>query len=106
MSRIAFTFAALLLFPLALFSQKYVERGYRTIQSSDARVFVGTLASDSLQGRDAGKEGGQMAAEYIVSLLEQWGIKPLGNDGYLHPFTVNGCDMNNILAVIPGKSNE
>ena len=106
MSRIAFTFAALLLFPLALFSQKYVERGYRTIQSSDARVFVGTLASDSLQGRDAGKEGGRMAAEYIVSLLEQWGIKPLGNDGYLHPFTVNGCDMNNILAVIPGKSNE
>lgn len=106
MSRFTATFAVLLLFPFAVFSQKYIERGYRTILSSDARVFVETLASDSLQGRDAGEEGGRMAAEYIVSLLGEWSIGPLADDGYLQPFVVNGCEMNNILAVIPGKSDE
>lgn len=107
MSRLLQLVVALLsLYPLGVSSQKYIERGYRTILSSDARVFVETLASDSLQGRDAGEEGGRKAAAYIVSLLKQWGIKPFGSDGYLQPFAVDGCAMNNILAVIPGKSKE
>ena len=101
-----FTIALAALLPLAVFSQKHIERGYRTIQSADARAIVETLASDSLQGRNAGEEGCRMAAEYIVSLLGEWGIKPLGKDGYLQSFTVDGCAMNNILAVVPGKSDE
>ena len=106
MSRLTVTLALLLLSPFVLFSQEYVERGYRTIRSCDAHLFVETLASDSLQGRDAGEEGGRKAAEYIVSLLEEWGIKPLDGGDYLQPFEVDGCSMNNILAVIPGKSKE
>ena len=106
MSRLAFMLAALLLFPVTVLSQKHIERGYRTILSSDARVFVGMLASDSLQGREAGEAGGRKAAGYIVSLLEEWGIAPLGDKGYLQPFVVKDCEMNNILAVIPGKSSE
>ena len=47
-----------------------------------------------------------MAAEYIVSLLKEWGIRPLDRNGYLQPFVAGGCSMNNILAVIPGKSDE
>ena len=106
MSRFHAAFIALMLFPLAVFSQRHIERGYRTILSSDARDFIETLASDSLQGRSAGESGGRMAAEYIVSLLSEWGIRPLGNDGYMQPFTVGDCEMENILAVIPGKSDE
>ena len=106
MPRFTLLLAALLLFPSTIFSQKHIERGYRTILSSDALIFVETLASDSLQGRGAGEEGGRMAAEYIVSLLKEWGIGPLDSDGYLQPFVVKGCAMNNILAVIPGKSRE
>ena len=106
MYRFSFVLAVLLLLPMSLFPQKHIERGYRTIQLGDAQAFVGTLASDSLQGRDAGKEGGRKAATYIVSLLEEWGIQPLGSDGYLQPFEVDSCRMNNILAVIPGKSKE
>ncbi|MBQ5896179.1 MAG: M20/M25/M40 family metallo-hydrolase [Bacteroidaceae bacterium] len=106
MSRIFVALATLILFPSVVFSQKYMDRGYRTIQSADARLFVGVLASDSLQGREAGEAGGRMAATYIVSLLDEWGIEPLSDDGYLQPFAVDGCDMNNILAVIPGKRNE
>ena len=106
MSKFTLTLAALLLVPLAVFSQKHIERGYRTILSADAQVFVEMLASDSLQGRNAGEEGGRMAAEYIVSLLKEWGIRPFDRDGYLQPFVAGGCSMNNILAVIPGKSDE
>lgn len=105
MSRFSVTMALSFIFLLGAFPQKYVERGYRTIRSCDSRAMVGTLASDSLQGRSAGSEGGRMAAEYIISLLEEWGIEPLDAGGYLQPFTVDGCEMNNILAVIPGKSD-
>ena len=96
---------ALVFLPFAVFSQKYIERGYRTILSSDARIFVETLASDSLQGREAGEDGGRKAAAYIVSLLKEWGVRPLGDDGYLQPFVTGDCEMNNILAVVPGKSD-
>ena len=106
MSKFSVLFGVLLLLPLALFSQKYIERGYRTIQDVDARAIVEILASDSLQGRKAGEEGGLMAAEYITAMLGKWGVEPLGDQGFLQPFTIGGCAMNNILAVIPGKSKE
>ena len=106
MSKFTTTLVLMLLSPFAVFSQKHIECGYRTILSSDARLFVETLASDSLQGRDAGEEGGRKAAAYIVSLLEEWSIEPLLDDGYLQHFAVKDCDMNNVLAVIPGKSDE
>ncbi|MBO7238861.1 MAG: M20/M25/M40 family metallo-hydrolase [Bacteroidaceae bacterium] len=106
MSKFSVLFGVLLLLPVALFSQKYIERGYRTIQAVDARAIVEILASDSLQGRKAGEEGGLMAAEYITAMLREWGVEPLGDQGFLQPFTIGGCAMNNILAVIPGKSKE
>ena len=95
-----------LLFPFSLFSQKHIECGYETIRLNEARVIVEALSHDSLQGRRAGEEGGRKAAEYIVSLLQEWGIAPLAGDGYLQRFETGGCVMNNILAVIPGDSDE
>ena len=106
MSKFIVTLTALALLSSVLFSQKHIERGYRTILSSDACLFVETLASDSLQGRCAGEEGGRMAAEYIVSLLSEWGVDPLGDNGYMQPFVSKDCGMNNVLAVIPGRSRE
>ncbi|MBO7193423.1 MAG: M20/M25/M40 family metallo-hydrolase [Bacteroidaceae bacterium] len=106
MSKFSVLFGVLLLLPVALFSQEYIERGYSTIQAVDARAIVEILASDSLQGRKAGEEGGLMAAEYITAMLGEWGVEPLGDQGFLQPFTIGGCAMNNILAVIPGKSKE
>ena len=106
MSRFHVILVALLFLSQSVFSQKHIERGYRTILSSDVRVFVEMLASDSLQGRKAGEAGGRKAAGYIVSLLEEWGIGPLGDKDYFQPFVVGDCGMRNILAVIPGKSSE
>ena len=106
MSRLFVLLVAFILFPTGVLSQEKQECGYRTILSVDAQDIVATLASDSLMGRGAGKEGGRMAADYIVSLLEEWGVEPLFGGSYLQPFVVDSCSMNNILAIIPGKSDE
>ena len=95
-----------LLLPSCVYSQECVEYGYGTIVPEDARAFIETLSHDSLQGRRAGEAGSRKAAEYIVSLLEGWGIEPLDAGCYLQPFETGGCPMNNILAVIPGESDE
>ena len=91
---------------ISLQAQSSLDSGYGCITRENAEMIVGVLASDSLQGRGAGERGGRMAAGYIISLLNEWQVQPFDEDGYLHPFEVDGCRMNNILAVIPGKSDE
>lgn len=49
------------------------------------------LASDSLQGREAGTYGEQMARDYIVAQFKSIGLKPFFFDStYLQAFDVNG----------------
>jgi Zn-dependent M28 family amino/carboxypeptidase len=62
--------------PLSLPAQ--IER--RAIEAS-----LSFLASDALEGREAGRRGGLIAAEYIRAELKQIGIKPLYN-GYFQSF--------------------
>ena len=126
--------AATLLLPLTVVAQKSMERGLKTISVARAENYVGFLADDLLEGRDAGMRGGQLAAKYIVSMMKEWGIRPYFPTGYFQPFDVamltkpqrgrweihpdsivkvksTGAyrlrHLNNILAMIPGKrSNE
>lgn len=57
------------------------------------RIFkdLSILASDSLQGRDAGSIGGEKAAVYIANQMKEIGLKPAGdyNDSYFRRFTMN-----------------
>ena len=50
-----------------------------------AKASINFLASDELEGREAGTRGGRVAAEYIVSMLRMINISPLG-DSYYQPF--------------------
>ena len=82
----------------------------KEISEYNARNYVGFLASDNLEGREAGSRGGAVAAEYIVSLLTEWGVQPFSAGGYFQPFDVAASSsggeallLNNILAVIPGS---
>lgn len=51
------------------------------------KVDVVYLASDYLEGRETGKKGEQLAAEYIAYRFEQLGLAPKGDDGsYFHEF--------------------
>lgn len=106
--------------------------GLQSINMDAAKAHVYFLASDELEGRKAGQNGSRVAQQYIVSLLRQWGIKPLKDD-YLQPFEAYSQEwqkkkpyyvepdsvaklkegvhrvlhLKNVLGMIPGKrSNE
>lgn len=61
------------------------------INAEEAKAHLYFVASDLLEGREAGERGSQVAAEYIVAMLRQWGIQPLGND-YKQPFSAMSAD--------------
>ncbi|WP_176591358.1 M28 family metallopeptidase [Sphingobium sp. EM0848] len=46
---------------------------------------VQTLASDSYEGRGAGKPGYDRAADYVIGQLRALGLQPAGTDGYKQP---------------------
>src|SRR5699024_12700833 len=62
----------------------------------DLQQHINYLASDSLQGRQAGTPGEDMAREYIVDHFRGFGLRPAGDDStFLQHFTVNLSVMNN-----------
>ena len=107
------------------------EQALQTITIEATKAHIGFLASDELNGRKAGTRDSKIAAQYIKSMLRQWGIAPLG-DNYEHPFeaysmewqkrkpyyvepdsvaklkqmTHRKLSMVNILGMIPGKKSD
>ncbi len=71
---------------------------------------VKTLSAPSYQGRGAGSQGLDKAADYITEAFKQAGLKPGGtNASYLQSFTMQGPDgkpiiAKNIIGIIPGKN--
>lgn len=77
------------------------EAALATISTDAAKAHIGFLASDELRGRKAGTNDAQVAAQYIIAHLREWGIKPLAgqpsaaatgarptmNDAYTQPFS-------------------
>lgn len=66
-------------------AQTSKDEGLNVINRETAEAHIGFLASDELEGREAGFQGGRIAGEYIVSCLKQLGVSPLG-DCYFQPF--------------------
>jgi hypothetical protein len=73
-----FLASALLMGQVALFSQP----NPKLIPPPVASDFSGTLSflsSDWMEGREAGTKGGFMAADYISSMMQLFGLKPCGD---------------------------
>ncbi|MBS0206010.1 MAG: M20/M25/M40 family metallo-hydrolase [Planctomycetes bacterium] len=71
---------------------------------TDLKRHCGTLASDALEGREAGTNGGQAAAAYLQSELRKIpGITAAGSSGWVQEF---GNNFRNVLAVLPGSDPE
>ena len=66
----------LILVGTVTFAQSPVEKGLNTINRSSAEATIGFLASDELQGREAGFHGSYVSSEYIASILQWMGIQP------------------------------
>jgi hypothetical protein len=68
---------------LALAFLPFKFMGAQTLQ--DVRIDVIYLASDYLEGREAGKRGEDLAAEYVTSRFAKIGLLPKGLYGeYAH----------------------
>jgi hypothetical protein len=65
------------------------------------KAHVATLASDSLEGRQAGSRGGKAASAYLVSELKKLELTPAGTSGQW--FQEFGSEWRNVLALIPGS---
>lgn len=115
----------------ALCAQTPVEKGLKSINRPAAEAYIGFLADNELQGREAGFAGSRVAARYIASVLQEMGIQPLG-DNYYQPFEAYRRErqkkgrlevnpdsialfkkevhqrlaMNNVLGMIPGKKSD
>ena len=53
------------------------QKGLQTISIATAKAHVEFLASDALMGREAGTGHGQIAGEYLISILKLMGATPL-----------------------------
>lgn len=60
------------------------ERLLPVITQDAAKAHVGFLASDALEGRRTGHKGAEVARQYIISQLRQWGIAP-ADSSYMQP---------------------
>lgn len=54
--------------------------GLASITGRDSRILVTYLASDLLEGREAGSRGYRLAADFAASLFALWGIEPAGDE--------------------------
>lgn len=118
-------------FAVAVYAQAPIEKGLGSINRASAEATIRFLASDDLEGREAGFHGARVSARYIASLLQWMGVQPLG-ETYFQPFEAyrkerqrrgrlevhpdsiallkkevhQKLSMKNVLAMIPGKNKE
>ncbi len=69
-----------------LHAEKPIDKGYRTINSETAEAHIGFLASDELEGREAGYKSGRIAGNYVLANIKALGLKPWDANGYEQPF--------------------
>ncbi len=100
--------------PLAASRQK----GFESISADQCREWLTYLASDELRGRETGRPGYRLAADFVAARFKDFGLKPVGDDGtYFQavPYVLTGPDAEKsylavlgadgaeILRVTPGK---
>ncbi len=56
-----------------------IGKGLQSITPDAIKAQLGFLASDWTEGREAGEKGAFMAADYIASILQLYGVKPAGD---------------------------
>ena len=61
------------------FAQKSIESGLNAITARTVEAPLSFLASDWTEGREMGTKGEYMAGDYIASIFQMYGIKPLGD---------------------------
>ena len=80
--------------------QASTTRGVAAINEPDLKTWLTYLSSDEMQGRATYTEGLGLAAGYIAAHLQQWGVKPAGDNGtYLQTVRVLGIRANSKASI-------
>lgn len=75
-----------------------------TITSEDLKQHLSVLASDEYEGRETGKKGQKMAADYIRSFFVTNKINPPTKDGYYQPFEIVFENPQDVSFKVGGQS--
>ena len=84
------------------------EQAMAAIDPEKIRAQVKFLAHDLLEGRGTGQRGGDVAAEYIATQFELYGLKPAGDNGsYLQKVPMVGISTENssTYSLLPAKGD-
>lgn len=85
---------ALALFTVAPDAQSAKGKPREPIAEATIRAHMEFLAGDALNGRGSGTRDEWLAATYIASCLQRWGIEPLGdNSGYVQAVETTRADL-------------
>lgn len=77
-----------------------------SLEQSEIEAHLRFLASDELAGRRTGETGNNLAARYIASYFQAYGIQPIeGNDGYFQTFALQRTSAPAEVSLKWGKSN-
>ncbi|MEH0157595.1 hypothetical protein V6R21_26110 [Limibacter armeniacum] len=66
-------------FTFSLMAQVPKEKGLQAIDINTCQGQLEFLASDWMEGREAGQKGGYMAADYLASMFKVFGLSPAGD---------------------------
>ncbi|MFQ3597129.1 MAG: M28 family peptidase [Chloroherpetonaceae bacterium] len=70
------------------------QSGYALITPALLKAHLSFIASDELEGRETAKRGQKIAARYIATEFEKFGLKPLGDSGtYFQKFRVKEQEL-------------
>ena len=75
-----------------------------TIHAGAIRAHLEFLASDLLEGRDAGTRGYDLAANYVASMYQQIGLQPAGTNGFMQPVPLRSSILvpNSVVLSVQG----
>jgi len=85
----------------------FAQNSIPTIEITTVKNHLYTLASDAMEGRQAGTIGIEKAAQYIETAFEDIGLTKYNNlSTYRQNFKANGLDLFNVIGVLEGKSKK
>lgn len=98
------------LFPLVLLAQQQKDSlavHYSKIISAELMSeYLHVLASDEYEGRETGKKGQKMAANYIAEQFKRNEIPPYNGESYYQPFSIETLRNTPVVAQIPSISHK
>ena len=73
------------------------------ISANDLKSLVYALAADSMQGRETGEPGQQLAAQYIAQQFKDAGLPPKGDKGFFQKIFLQNVTWKDIAVKVDDK---